>query len=373
MAAIEELAQMWQIGAPFPWQFIAIVCTAISFALSALAFMLGRAFDSDDLKKWAKSELLSAISTLTIIVMLIIIATILSNAVFTFTKEATRISAPAYFVEMERQLQGKEITQEVASFFPAQWYLTSMARCVRMLYITNACSTIITEPADWLILDTVRAGSPSSIPTLMMRGLSRTLSNTLTFILYVTYLQKDILLFAQQVALTVFLPLGIVLRSFVLTRGGGNLFIALGAGLFFIYPTAYSVVLVLASPPGQIESKCGVTSSAEINPGNGCAGAFAASTFFSAVPALTGLKGNAIDKLFGSWRSVLSGTFSFGAIVGAYASFQSFIKSFAVEVIVYAVLYPLVVMAITLTFIKSFSEFLGVEAQELIQGLIRMI
>lgn len=377
---IAELEQMWQITAPFPWQVVALVMIGLSFSLVAIAYMLGRLFDSDRLKKWAYGEFLTTLATLVIVAMLITFVTMISNAVFKLSMEIMRLSSPAYYDVIQKELTAKGVTQDVIHFFPAQQYLNSMGRCVRQLYVINICSALIIEPMADMAEDLSGSATiGAALPTVVVRNALRTFATTLTFLQYATYLQKNLLLMIQQIALVVFLPVGIVLRTFPLTRGAGNLFMALSIGAYFVYPLSYSMLLILSSPPADFENRCGVSVEGEaLSPLGGCGRAIGQSAILASVLLVPTF---GIDKLLSAagigkffTLSGLQGlSIGVGVAAPAIYAFIDQIKPLLIEVVVYAIVYPFIVMAVTLTFIKSFATFLGADAQDMVEGLIRII
>lgn len=374
---IEGLKQMWQIGAPFPWQVISLIMVGVSFGLVAIVYMFGKMFDSDKLRKWAYGEFLTTLATLVLVAIFIAFIWMISQMVYSLSMEMTRVNYPAYYVELQKQLSTKEVTGDIIQFFPAQNYVNGVEKCVRQLYIINLCTALIAEPVGSAL--GVKE-NPLAIPILAVRNAARTFALTTTYLSYVTYIQKNLLLFIQQVALTVFLPIGIVLRTFPMTRGSGNLFIALGLGSYFVYPLSYSVMLMLSSPPAQFESKCGISTTSEVISDTGnCVRALGQTAVFASAMNWKGLAsffvpdpGNMVKKMLSlrSFQTFMTG----GSIIAGPAwAFYEQVKPLVVEAITYAVILPFVIMAITYTFVKSFSTFLGSDAQDMVQGLFRII
>jgi len=275
------------------------------------------------------------------------------------------------YVDIQRQIAAGNVTADMAHFIPAHNYLNSLIKCGRYLYVLNLCSAMITQPIAYL---TGYSDVGTSLAAVTAANTSRTLVGTVTFLLYTASVQKHLLFFAQQVALVIFLPLGIVLRTFPLTRGAGNLFIALSIGAYFIFPLSYSMVMILAAPSAQLEQKCGISdpkASAILDmPSVGCAGAMGTSAAFSALPLLYDIKGLQDILRFTAFQKFLIGSATLGP---AALGFFEQIKPILVETIIYGMIYPFVIMAMTLTFIKSFATFLGADAQDMVQGLFRMI
>jgi len=59
---------------------------------------------------------------------------------------------------------------------------------------------------------------------------------------------RTLVQFSQQYAFTLLLPVGILLRTFKLSRGGGGLFIGLAVALYFFLPIALAFMYVVLDP-----------------------------------------------------------------------------------------------------------------------------
>ena len=371
-SSLQILEQIWQVSqtsqsTAFPWLVLISVCISMSFALVAIVYMLGRVFESDRLKKFAQAELLTAIATVIIVGLFITLMISISNIVSSLSMEITKSTDPALYIQLQREISEGKISPDTAHFYPAHNYVDSVKKCVSQMYVINLCSAMVTEPLAYMTSKTELL----SIPVFAARNTARTLDNTFTFLLYTMYMQKHMLFFAQQVCLAVFLPLGILLRSTPLSRGAGNLFIALGLGLYFVYPLSYSIVMMISVPPSQFENKCGVAGSAgDINPYLGCAGAFGKSALFSSLSIIPVFN---LKDLIGGLSPILKFIAGASAITTSSLLYYNQIQPLVNEAITYAMVYPLVVMAITLTFIRSFAIFLGADAQDMVQGLLRII
>jgi hypothetical protein len=232
-SSLQIIQEIWQVSqtsqaSTFPWVYLALICISISFALVAIVYMLGRVFESDRLKKFAKSELLTASATVIIVGLFITLMISISTMTNALSMEMTRTTDPALYVQLQREISDGKLSLDTAHFFPAHNYVNSVRKCVSQMYIVNFCSAMVSEPIRSMVPNT----DMTSIPVIAARNTARTMDSFLTFLLYATYLQKHLLLFIQQVSLVAFLPLGILLRTTPLTRGAGNLFIALGLGFY---------------------------------------------------------------------------------------------------------------------------------------------
>jgi hypothetical protein len=97
-----------------------------------------------------------------------------------------------------------------------------------------------------------------------------------------------VLQYIKQNMLVVFLPLGILLRTFHFTRGIGALFMALAVGFFFIYPT---VVFMMDS--SFVEANAGPALPEILTTGLCNMPIFGSFSFGSAAVEMTSTSGNA--------------------------------------------------------------------------------
>ena len=382
-ALFEEMTfgQIW-LGNPwtgtqgFPWWGIAIIAAMISVSFPAIAFMLSKAFESKDLEKWAKGEFAYVFSTIILVGFIVVFIGVLVNksAEFSGYLAETFGSQNTYLKSIfEGTSPGVNLflDPEEKQFIIPYFYLDSMIVCAKVAYGKILSINFLIE-----LISSITTGGALNILNIsknLLTGpfvaLLHNLGYLLTYILYTLELQNALLMFIQQTMLTVFLPIGIISRSFSPTRGFGNFLIALSIGLYFIYPLVYGILLVISQPLNNMETRCGITGYSEI--------AFADREVFvekllDEVGAEFGV--GIFDNIFGfTWSAV---KFVFSSVSKNIESIKNtvdvFLSLFS-EIAVYGVFYPFVILTVVLTFIKSFSVFLGVEAQEFAQGLIRLI
>ncbi|VVB99924.1 Uncharacterised protein [uncultured archaeon] len=153
--------------------------------------------------------------------------------------------------------------------------------------------------------------------------------------LHAQYVLAD---YIQKNMLTIFLPLGLVLRILPFTRGVGGLFIAIAVGFFFIWPTFFLLTdptFVKADQPLKdvIAGQC-----------------------------FTGFSGSAV---------LLAGTFSGGTppAVGL-ATAQG--ADLVYQLTIATMFYPFVALVITLVFIRAMTPLLGGDMGELMRMVGRL-
>jgi hypothetical protein len=146
--------------------------------------------------------------------------------------------------------------------------------------------------------------------------------------------------YVQKNMLTVFLPFGLVLRIFPLTRGVGGLFIAMGVGFFFVWPAFFAIsdptFVKVDNPPDQPrqEGMC-----------------------------FTGFRGSSV---------ILA-----GVVATAGTGYQSELAIAQGADLVYqmtigTVFYPFVALVLTLIFIRAMTPLLGGDMGELMRMVSRL-
>lgn len=145
--------------------------------------------------------------------------------------------------------------------------------------------------------------------------------------------------YIQKNMLAVFLPVGLVLRILPFTRGVGGLFIALAIGFYFIFPTFFlltdpTFVKQDASQRNMLQGVC-----------------------------FTGFKGSAV---------LMAGVLSSTAI-----SSQSALSSASAEEMVYQItigtmFFPFIALVITLIFVRAVTPILGGDLGELMRMVTRL-
>ena len=146
--------------------------------------------------------------------------------------------------------------------------------------------------------------------------------------------------YVQKNMLTVFLPFGLVLRIFPLTRGVGGLFIALGVGFFFVWPTFFMLTdptfIKVNNPPDQPRQE-GI--------------------------CFTGFRGSSV---------LLSGIVTVGGTGQqsdiALASGLDLVYTMTIG----TVFYPFVALALTLIFVRAMTPLLGGDMGELMKMVSRL-
>ena len=171
----------------------------------------------------------------------------------------------------------------------------------------------------------------------------RIINNLCTSLLVSLNAQSFLLSYIQINMLHVFLPLGIILRSFKFTRGVGALFIALAIGLYFIFP----VIFVLLDP-GFVATP--LPESPAIPPNQYCYPTMGfATTVYNTMVTESGV-GTGMDNL----------------------SLNNLANSLS-QVYLSLVLHPLISLFITLIFVRYMMTILGGDAYAMMKMVSKVI
>jgi len=229
-------------------------------------------------------------------------------------------------------------------FNVARAYLTkTVIECQKDLYVKLAALNFFIEPASTISLETLHFEAIGG--GLAFGGFVSSfhyLANGMVYLALFEYVQYYLLTLAQYTMLPIFLPIGLILRSFPVTRGAGGLVTAFALGFAFVFPITY--VLSIAVMPG-IGSACN-----SVNV-----------TFTDENPCYYNegeIQQHALEIRSKSDRINLVVDDARGKISLLYLQ---------------AFFYPMVSLIVTFTFIRQTSSLLGSDLAEIGRGLIKII
>jgi len=336
------------------WWLLAATAILICVSFNTLVYMMGYALESQEIKNYAKSEFLQVTASSLIIFFAVdLIFTVTGGgssqtvAGFDFMGDilgdgASSISCAAtsggrfYIWKGDPQFGTGPIAafkcklQEKINAIDIAFDNVESANQPNEQY-TSMCFYILGVPVwcgDWDLAAHKRVEEAHLLANKMT---DLSISLNAQFVL-AEYVQKNML--------TVFLPFGMVLRIFPLTRGVGGLFIALGVGFFFVWPTFFLLsdptFIAVSEPPDQArqEGMC-----------------------------FTGFKGSAV-LLAGVVETGGAGQQSDLAIAqGADLVYQMTIGTN---------FYPFVALVLTLIFVRAMTPLLGGDLGELMRMVSRL-
>lgn len=336
------------------WYGLAGLAIAICLLFNALAYMAGFALQSEELKRYAKSEFLQVSASSLLIFFAV-------SLLYMVSVDGGSPGASSAFGLMGYIVGGEGSSISCAAVptgrFPiwsgpepfgsgplgafkckTQEKITALDRAYNNVVATNMpleratslCINLFGVPiycGDWDI------DLHKEVET------SHLVATKIVSLLVPLHAQYSLAEYVQKNMLTVFLPFGLVLRIFPFTRGVGGLFIAIAIGFFFVFPTFF-----LLTDPTFVR----VDEAAK----NTIAGA-----------CFTGFRGATVLL-----AGVLSSTDT--ASISALANSQG--AELVYQITIAAVFYPFIALAITLIFIRAMTPILGGDMGELMRMVARL-
>jgi len=314
------------------WGPVSMLAAFIAFLVAILAYMLGIGFGLSDLKAWAKSEMYQALASTVMVVALIALSAIILDRASTmfFGPGINPFSlSRAYLNDLNNQLlllygQLYGWNFPLALFDSLAFYTNLVSGTDQYVFagLLKAPISIIHVTANYNIMQ--------------------------AFILIGTW--RALLDFAQATAFTAFLPLGVFLRIFPITRGAGGLLIALAIGLFFVFPSMLALIALMTDDQHALADELSKTPD-----DHGMTQDF--------------LKNfNACDQNLESIMEQGS-SLTDPAVSAQLSAYASFLPAIMLKLF----FYPIVVMAATVTFIRVAAPLLGSDVTELGEGLVRLL
>ena len=321
------------------WLPIAFAVLLVTFMLTTIIYVIGYGFNAEEMKRWAKMEYMQIVATLLLLAFIVVGMAVGWAVLAGVTQKMVEIS---FMKGMMTTGGWSDLTGE--PFAVSEIYIRNVINCEKKAYGALYTAAFFLEPLEKHSMDVAGAGDP--VHGWYLTGLINLIHSAqtnLTYGLIMGYFQIELLRFIEVAMLTVFLPLGLILRTFPVTRGTGGLFIAVALGFFFVFPISYIVTLASidyssfckvaeTDIPNELKETSCYTSPSDITFQKGQE---------SAVVAWTD---NLVMKLHNTLFIILVGAFS--------------------------MLYALI---ITITFIRATSYVFGSDLAEIGRGLLKLI
>mgnify|MGYP006285766227 CR=1 FL=1 len=221
------------------WIMISAVAVMISALLAAIMIMASRLMQLPDLEQWAKSELVFSLSTVFVLLFLISIIEFAEPLLVDIIREMTEFN----FGQQSGQIPVLPPGEEATLMDYALAYMHSVFSCIKSLFkfllkLNFPLELAASFSVDVFMFDAV-GGWVYKGPVQTIKNIA----NYITFTLFIYYLFIHIMRFLEATALTIFIPLGIILRQFPPTRGSGAFIISFAIGFYIVFPLAYLLVV----------------------------------------------------------------------------------------------------------------------------------
>ncbi|MFH1447637.1 MAG: hypothetical protein ABIG39_02130 [Candidatus Micrarchaeota archaeon] len=322
------VAAQWSSGS---WDVLCGLALFISFLIAILAYMLSVIIGSPDLKRWAKVEFVQVAASAALVLGLIVFVNLLLSSISGIAFDLADTSTPAVPLPDLRKEN---------PFAVAHYYLDVQMNCVKNYYRIVFILNFPLEIIEKTVLPTGGMEEVTGWPLSGPVGFLYWMEHQYTFILLAGYFQRHLLVFIEDNMFTLFLPLGIFLRILPYTRGAGGVLMSIAIGMFVVFPTMYAVLLV-AMP----DVPCAET---------------APSVYACGSPE----------------PRCLAYSLSYMRDHRNFVNLENFIKTIAMElnlIMISSVIFPLVNITVTITFIRAIMQFLGADVAEMGHGIIKII
>jgi hypothetical protein len=356
------------------WQTLAILAAVGSILVSILLIMFSRLFDLRNLEQTAKAEFVFAASTVFIVLFTV--------GLISFAEGVP--GSPGVILKIAGDMYKSTVTycpdpnspscQAVASYADtyvnsatlidlSTLYMEPPAKCsqqfLNFLYYAaipiDACSSLYME-----------IYMCEQMTCFGLKWASERITNTvqmLTFYMFAYYLLFHTFTFIKYYA-GFFFSIGVVLRAFPPTRGGGAYLMAIAVGLYFVFPFTYILITTMSLPHAQSN----MLSATGVDTSSG-----GSSLLYSCgMPSLSSLRG--MDCGTGSIAKPFQLMLWLGSNKNNIQDFFDFsIPELTRHLISVVCIFPLVAFAVVISFVLNTTNLFGGNIPEIGRGLVRLI
>jgi len=340
---------------PSPWFTIALMAAMIAIFGAGIFFAIGYAFNIDLVKRYGKAELMQAVASLILVVLLFGVNAFGYALVNTIENQTGMITASLYDPAQVAQVSSAGATISVSPFDGCYAFLKNMLDCTENMWKVNLAVSLGNELLANLQLQMFLAtptdvySTPAEWANFVPQFAKKVaeteyLGDELSWLTIVLYAQISFLRFIETSMFTVFLPIGIILRAFPPTRGAGAVLIAISIGLYIVFPMAYTM-LYLGSP--KMVQGCNVQ-----------------------IPSTTSIETAACPLAPDSMATAAS-TAATSSI--DLSTNIPIIKSGTSQIKYMAYLYLLISLGTTFIFVRSVSGLLGADISEMGRSMMKLV
>ena len=327
----------------FPdWAAICTIIALCSFFITVLLQMVAKAFNLQSLNMWVRAEY----AQVAVSFLIIFFAITMVSAGYTVTKGITsQLASASGNIPLNQAIASNSLNNPINI---GQAYLRTLITCEQNIYSLIFIYNYSTEFFSKIGLDVMGVegiGGGYALGGLV--SLFHYMSNNLTYLALFNYVQFYILQFSQFTMVQIFLPIGLILRAFPITRGAGGLVTAFSLGFAFVFPISYVLIVAMMPNTGAACSQITMmNSAATTNPETPC-----------------------LNNPGSQMKEYYKLKSEKGKLGGIVEFFGSTINVFFLQ----SLFYPLVALIITFTFIRQTSSLMGADLAEIGRGLMKII
>ena len=324
----------------FDWTITAGSVALISFFIVVVVQMISKAFSFQSGEIWAKSEYMQvAVSFL-----IIFFAAALQTAGFYAAGQITNMVASASGnVDLVNSIPGSNGDPTIIG----KAYIGKVVECETAIYRAVYWRNMWVEAVSRISFDVMHAEPVAGLYALTgYVSLFHYIMNNMVYLALYNYIQYNLLIFSQYTMLSIFLPIGLVLRAFAPTRGAGGFVTAFSLGFAFVFPVTYVMIVALMPNAGHYCTQISTQTSPPFGQKNPC---------------------------FDSVGSSLAGYFVVQGMTGDLTKIVGSITSTINLLFLQGIFYPLASLIITFSFIRQTGNLFGADLAEIGRGLIKII
>ena len=332
------------------WVGISTTVALMSFFITVLLQMVAKAFNLQSLNMWVRAEYAQvAVSFLIIFFAILMVSVaagtpggdpgVVGEIVGVVSTASGNLPLNSAIVDSANLGNPTRIGQA---------YLRTIIGCESDIYSIIFIYNFFTEFFSKISLDAVGVEAISGGFALGgIVSLFHYINNNLVYLALFNYVQYYILQFSQFTMLQIFLPIGLILRAFPVTRGAGGLITAFALGFAFVFPISYVLIVAMMPNTYAICSQVSVMKDE------------AAITHSD--PCLNN-EGAQMEKYY-----------QLKAEKGRLGGISAFLSESLNIFFLQSMFYPLVSLIIAFTFIRQTSSLLGADLAEIGRGLLKII
>jgi len=321
--ATVDIQGVWNV-----WQPVALVAVVTAFLIVALAYMISVSFNLAGLRKWAKVEFYQALASAILVAFLVLMMDVMLNEGF-----QTMIGGINPYKKAYAYLDG--VMDSLYPIYTSVYKVNFIAESISSFDFYWNAQGMDVRP--WQLL----AG-----PFVEYFHFE---AHMVAMAAIFTSTQRALLHLFYNAGFTVFIPAGVLLRIFPWTRGAGGLLIAIGIGLAIVYPIMFTFVAMMSENSSEVKNQANALGNQiggfDLSKFGACSSDFSAATDVATTKLLSPQIRNSSAWLMG-WLSGI------------------WLKIFY---------YPMLVLLVTFTFIRTVSPLLGADITEIGQGLVHLL
>jgi hypothetical protein len=330
---------------PYDWAGLCLLLAFITLFVVVMLHMLSISFSMPSITAFAKSEY----AQVGVSVLIVVFAILMLNAGNNVAGEVTAaIAAQSGHIVLTNVANTPAYANDPI-IVAQQYLLQGPIDCEKWAYWLIFYKNIIPEVASSVSFSVGNVEGVSG--AYLFSGyvsMAHYLAQNLTYLVLFQYIQYYALEFAKYTMLQIFLPIGLVLRAFPVTRGAGGLMIGFALGFAFIFPITYVLIIAMMPSTDYMCSqviKVQATAAPALGEENPC--------FNNEASVMAAVYQKKTDKTVEKvWTDIIS-------TVGQY--YQQ------------ALFYPMIALIITFTFIRQTGALFGADLAEIGRGLIKII